>query len=328
MSGGTAPADRPAKPGGRVDAVDCARGVALIGMALYHLSWDLADYRMVSPTLPFSPPMRLFSHAVACAFLALVGVSLALAHRDRVNLPAFWRRLAVVGGAAALVTGASLVFAPGEGIWFGILHCIAVASLLALPFIEARAFASLLAGAIAIAIPFFVQSTLFDPPALMWLGLGVALPNTLDWRPLMPWGGVVLLGLGLARLPGVSAPLMSPSRWRATSSPARAVCFAGRHSLPIYLVHQPILMGLVAVVAQLGVIPAAPPPKPDYGAFLAACERACVAGGRAAEECESSCQCVADVIERSGEAERLGGDALDAARKAELKGMAEACMTR
>jgi uncharacterized membrane protein len=328
VSAETAPSDRPPKPGGRVDSVDCVRGVALIGMALYHLSWDLADYRLVSPTLPFSPPMRLFSHVVACAFLALVGVSLALAHRDRLNLPAFWRRLAVVGGAAALLTGASLVFAPGEGIWFGILHCIAVASLLALPFIGAPAFASLLAGAIAIAIPFFVQSTLFDPPALMWLGLGVALPNTLDWRPLLPWGGVVFLGLGLARLPGALARLTSPTRWRATSAPARAVCFAGRHSLPIYLVHQPILMGLVAVVAWLGVVPAAPAPKPDYSAFLAACERACVAGGRAAEECKSSCRCVADVIERSGKAERLGADALDEARKAEFKRMADDCMTR
>ena len=328
MTAGTAPADRPPKPGGRVDAVDCARGVALIGMALYHLSWDLADYQLVSPALPFSPPMRLFSHAVACAFLALVGVSLALAHRDRLNLPAFWRRLAVVGGAAALVTGASLVFAPGEGIWFGILHCIAVASLLALPLIEAPAFASLLAGALAIMIPFFVHSTLFDPPALLWLGLGVALPNTLDWRPLLPWGGVVLLGLGLARLPGVLAWLTSPMRWRATSAPARALCFAGRHSLPIYLVHQPILIGLVAAVAYLGVVPAAAPPKPDYRAFLAACERACVAGGRAADDCAGSCRCVADVIERSGEAERLGADAVDADRKAELKRMAEACMTR
>jgi hypothetical protein len=241
VSAETAPSDRPPKPGGRVDSVDCVRGVALIGMALYHLSWDLADYRLVSPTLPFSPPMRLFSHVVACAFLALVGVSLALAHRDRLNLPAFWRRLAVVGGAAALLTGASLVFAPGEGIWFGILHCIAVASLLALPFIGAPAFASLLAGAIAIAIPFFVQSTLFDPPALMWLGLGVALPNTLDWRPLLPWGGVVFLGLGglLCRTPqppDLSRPPANPDGTRcgrglARRRPGRAGAEAGLQRL-------------------------------------------------------------------------------------------------
>jgi uncharacterized membrane protein len=325
-----APAEGPskpaAKPGGRIDAVDLARGVALIGMALYHLSWDLADYRLIPPTLPFSPSMRIFSHCVASAFLVLVGVSLALAHRNRLNLPAFWRRLGIVSGAAALVTGASFVFAPGAVIWFGILHCIAVASLLALPFVEAPASASLLVGALAIAIPFFVHSTLFDPPALMWLGLGDALPNTLDWRPLFPWAGIVFLGLGVARLPGVIDRLASPERWRAASPSPRALCFAGRHSLPIYLVHQPILIGLVAAVAATGLVPAAPPPQPDYRAFLASCERACTAGGRTADDCEGSCRCVADVIERSGEAERLGADALDATRKAELKQMADACM--
>jgi uncharacterized membrane protein len=276
-----APAD--ARKTGRVDAVDCARGLALIGMAAYHLGWDLADFRFVSPMFPFSPSMRFVSHIVGCAFLGLVGVSLALAHRDRLNLPAFWRRLATVAGAAALVTAASIVFAPGQGIWFGILHCIAAASLFALPFVEAPAWASLLAGGTAIVLPFFVQSTLFDPPALLWLGLGEALPNTLDWYPLLPWAGVVLIGLGLARLPGALPRLISPWRWRAKSGPARGICFAGRHSLVVYLVHQPILIGLVATAASSGLF-ATDPPKQDYRAFLSACEQACVAHGSPAED--------------------------------------------
>ncbi|HKN27787.1 MAG TPA: heparan-alpha-glucosaminide N-acetyltransferase [Roseiarcus sp.] len=325
MSERKAPPDGPQKTG-RVDAVDCARGLALIGMAAYHLTWDLADFRFVSPMFPFSPPMRLFSHVVASAFLALVGVSLALAHRDRLNLPAFWRRLAIVAGAAALVTGGSLIFAPAQGIWFGILHCIAAASLVALPFVEAPAWASLFAGATAIVLPFFIHSTLFDPPALLWLGLGEALPSTLDWRPLLPWAGVVPIGLGLARLPGVLPRLTSPWRWRAKSGPARGVCFAGRHSLAVYLVHQPILIGLVAAAAASGLLATNAPPKPDYRAFLGACERACVAHGRAAEDCGSACRCVADAVERSGQAERLGE--LDAERNAELKRMADACMGR
>ena len=111
---------------GRIDAVDCARGVALIGMAVYHFSWDLADFRLAPPLLPFTPQMRLLSHIVASAFLLLVGVSLALAHRNGLNVRPFWRRLAIVVGAAALVTAGSFVFAPSEPITFGILHCIAV----------------------------------------------------------------------------------------------------------------------------------------------------------------------------------------------------------
>jgi uncharacterized membrane protein len=317
--------DGPRKTG-RVDAIDFARGLALVGMAFYHLTWDLADVRLVPPMLPFSPAMRLLSHVVASAFLALVGVSLALAHRDRVSLPAFWRRLAVVAGAAGLVTAASTVLFPGQIIWFGILHCIAVASLVTLPFIQAPAWTSLLAGTAAIAAPFFVHSRLFDPPALLWLGLGEALPNTVDWRPLLPWGGLVLVGLGLARLPGALARLTDTWRWRARSRAAWAVCFGGRHSLAVYLLHQGILYPVVWAIAASGLVAAVHPPKPDYGAFLAACERTCIAQERAAEDCDNACRCVADAVERSGQADQLG--ALDAAGRTKLKRLVDACIGR
>ncbi|HZZ59961.1 MAG TPA: heparan-alpha-glucosaminide N-acetyltransferase [Roseiarcus sp.] len=325
MSEPKGPADGPLKTG-RIDAVDCARGLALIGMAAYHLSWDLADFRLVSPMLPFSPPMRLLSHFVASAFLALVGVSLALAHRERVNLPAFWRRLLIVCGAAALVTGMTLVLFPGQGVWFGILHCIAVASVVALPFVAAPAWVSLLVGAAAVALPFFVHSPRFDPSALLWLGLGDALPNTVDWRPLLPWGGVVLIGLGLARLPGVLERLISPWRWRAKSGAARGVCFAGKHSLLVYLLHQFVLFPLVWSIAASGLVATVPAPKPDMSAFLAACQRACVTRGWSAESCAGNCRCVAGAVERSGDADRLAD--LDAERKAELQRLADACMGR
>ena len=306
----------------RVDAVDCARSLALLGMVVYHLSWDFADFRLAPPMLPFAPGMRLLSHTVASAFLALVGVSLALAHRKGLNLRAFWRRLAIVAGAAALVTAGSFVFAPSEPITFGILHCIAVASLIAGPFVLAPAWASLAAGLAAIAAPWLGRSTLFDPPWVLWLGLGQALPSTLDWRPLLPWGGVVFLGLGAARLPGVLAKLTSAKRWRAGSAPARAICFAGRHSLPIYLVHQPVLIGLLTALTAWGPLA----PKPDVSAFLGACQRACVAHGRAAAECATGCRCVADAVEHSGEADRLA--TITPERRDELKRLADACMGR
>ena len=166
----------------------------------------------------------------------------------------FWRRLAIVAAAAAFVTAASLVFAPGQAIFFGILHCIAAASLLAAPFVTASAWASLAAGLAAIAAPFAVRSTLFDPSWLLWIGLGEALPNTIDWYPLLPWAGVVLLGLGIARLPAALPRLTSPERWRAKSAPSRAACFAGRYSLAIYLLHQLILFPFVGAVTASGLM--------------------------------------------------------------------------
>jgi len=318
----------PRRGGGRVDAIDVARGLALVAMALYHLSWDLADFGFVAPTFPFTPPMRLASHAIASAFLALSGISLALAHRDRLDLRAFARRFATVAGAAALVTAGSHVFAPGMTIWFGILHCIAAASLLALPLIEAPARASLAAGAAAIAVPDFVQSPAFDSPALLWTGLGLALPNTLDWRPLLPWAGVALIGLGAARLPGVLPWLTRPARFRARSRPSRAIAFAGRHSLAIYLVHQPALIGLVWCAAAAGLAPPAAAPQADFSGFLAACEKSCVATGREPEDCAGSCRCVADAVARSGQAERLAAGPLSAEGEATVRRMADICMGR
>jgi uncharacterized membrane protein len=314
--------DSPGKRSHRVDAIDCTRGLALIGMGVYHLSWDLADVRLASPTLPFSPQMRLFSHVVASAFLFLVGLSLALVHRDGLKPLAFWRRFAIVAGAAILVTGGSFIFAPSEPITFGILHCIAVASLLASLFVNAPAWASLAMGLAMIIAPWLGRSALFDPPWLLWLGLGEALPNTLDWRPLLPWAGVVFLGLGAARLPSALDRLTASTRWRARSAPARAICFAGRHSLPIYLVHQPILIGLLTALTAWGPLA----PKPDMDAFVSSCQHACVAQGRTREDCETGCRCVAEAVEHSGDANQLETLAPD--RRAELKRLADACMGR
>ena len=76
-------------------------------MAAYHLSWDLADFHLVSPLLPFTPAMRLLSHVVASVFLALVGVSLALAHAMGSTRAPSGGGSAIVAGAAALVTAAA-----------------------------------------------------------------------------------------------------------------------------------------------------------------------------------------------------------------------------
>ena len=121
----------------RIAAIDAARGVALGGMVVYHLIWDFAHFGLIAPTLPFAPATRALSHVVAGAFLALVGVSLALAHPHGLRREAFLRRLALIAGAAALVTAASYAVDAQEPILFGILHCIFVSSLIAALFVAA-----------------------------------------------------------------------------------------------------------------------------------------------------------------------------------------------
>ncbi len=307
--------------GPRVAAIDVARGAALIGMALYHLSWDFAYFHLAPAEFPLTPPMRLFSHGVAGAFLMLAGVSLALAHRGGLRARAFLRRLAIVGGAAALVTLATRLFAPEQTIFFGILHCIAVASLLAAPLLRAPASIALAAGALVIAAPALFASPAFDPPALVWLGLGTMPPQTLDWRPLAPWAGVVFLGLALTRLNFQRLSASPPWRWRPAGRPGRALAFAGRHSLAIYLVHQPILFGLLFAATDLTGFTAGW----RRAEFESVCRRECAAGGGAPDFCAAACGCVTQGLQQAGLSRAVARDALDETQRRDYSRIVRAC---
>ena len=305
----------------RIDAIDAARGGALAGMVVYHLIWDFAHFGLVAPTLPFAPAARALSHGVASAFLALVGVSLALAHPHGLRRDAFLKRLALIVGAAALVTAASYAIDAAEPILFGVLHCIAVASLIAALFVAAPPWAALTVGALAVAAPFAFASAAFNPPALVWLGLGTSSPQTLDWRPLLPWSGVLLIGLGLTQ---AAAPRLSGWRWttwRPAGGPGRALAFAGRRSLVIYLVHQPILFGLLwSVVAATGL-----EERRARDAYLAACPSACVAHGGEASVCAKACACVADRAAAAGLSLGAARAGADGELQARLRDVVETC---
>jgi uncharacterized membrane protein len=216
---------------------------------------------------------------------------------------AFLERLATIAGAAALVTAASYAIDADEPILFGILHCIFAASLIGAPFVAAPPGAALIAGAAMVAAPLVYSSAAFNPPALVWLGLGTVSPYTLDWRPLLPWAGVALIGLALAR---AAAPRLAGWRWaawRPARWPGRAFAFTGRHSLAIYLVHQPILFGLLwSVVTATGL-----EERHAREAYLAVCPPACVAHGGDVAICANACACVADRA-------KAGGLSLSAAR--------------
>jgi uncharacterized membrane protein len=309
---------------GRIAAFDAARGAALIGMFGYHLSWDLAYFGLISPGVPTTPAMRLFSHAVAATFLALVGVSLVLAHPNEFHRRAFQRREALICGAAALVTLGSGLLSPANAIYFGILHCIAVASLLAAPMLRAPLGFVFAVSAFVFAAPFVIANDAFNPAPVIWLGLGSVPPDTLDWRPLMPWSGFVFLGLGLTRLAWRPLTLSSLSRWRPKSMLSRAIDWMGRHSLPIYLIHQPILFAILYAATGFGLGEA----QRTEERFRAACIQACEVGGGLTEHCQGSCQCVIDGLTAANLTIAFTREDLDAAQHQKFSEVIRQCAGR
>ncbi|AWN42233.1 DUF1624 domain-containing protein [Methylobacterium durans] len=282
-----------ASPGPRLAVIDAARGAAIVAMVVYHTVWDLGFLSLTPDNYALTSPGRAAAHLIAGSFLFLVGVGLVLMNGDRIRPRPFGLRLLRIGAAALLITLATYFAFPDSFIFFGVLHCIALASVLALPFLRLPPALILLAAGLVAAAPHLIASPLLDAPALRFLGLGVTLPRTNDYVPLFPWFGAVLAGLvaGRAFLPRLAASRIG--RWHPGRA-GRALAFAGRHSLAIYLLHQPLLLAaLTGIVTLTG-----PHPRAGLARFHADYEANCVRTGGEAAACARAARCTAEALRR------------------------------
>ena len=233
-----------AAPRTRLDIIDAGRGFAIGLMLISHFAFDLAWLRVLRADFNNDIFWLAFRALIVTLFLGLVGVSLVLAKRAHPGPRHFWRRVALIAGCAVLVTIASYLTFPQTFITFGILHCIALSSILARPLVDFPRLA-LAVGAAIVALGFTVHLPLFDMPWLNWVGMMTHKPPTEDYVPLFPWLGVALIGIALGAwaLPRQRRRLDAASRVTP-----RSLAWLGRHSLLIYMVHQPVLIGVLRVL--------------------------------------------------------------------------------
>src|SRR5215216_3593314 len=230
--------------------VDAARGVAIAMMAVYHLVYDLDNFGGygIESTSGF---WAYFADATASAFLVLVGISLAISYSRGGSLFGKYLRrgLRIFAYGMALTI---VFFVLGMGIVaFGILHLIGVSIILAYPLLRYR-LPNLFLGILVFAVGAYMMAQDVSSESPWLLPFGVVPENLFmpDYRPLLPWFGVVLLGLfagnvlyGDGKRPAVVA--------KRAPVVARPLLPLGRNSLFIYLIHQPIL---IALLAGLGII--------------------------------------------------------------------------
>ena len=247
-SEGTAaiPGTRAANPQrtAREPALDALRGAAILAMVAYHFSFDLRFFGLTQWDFYRDPFWLNARTLILSSFLLIAGGSLALAQRSHVSPERYWRHVARIATCALAVSAASYALFPESWIWFGVLHAIAVSLVLARPLVRRPALA-LAIGAATIVAGNLYSNAVFDSRALGWVGFMTAKPRTEDYVPLFPWTGVLLVGVaaGHALVRAKMRPVAFAARW------PRWIIWLGRHSLPIYMVHQPLLLGALFLVA-------------------------------------------------------------------------------
>lgn len=225
----------------RFDRLDALRATAIVWMAVFHFCFDLAHFRLIREDFYRDPFWTVQRTCIVTLFLFCAGLGQAVAVAQGQSWPRFWRRWAQVAGCALLVSIGSWLMFKSRFIHFGVLHGIAVMLIVAR--LTARWGGWLWpAGAVAIALPWLVQHPFFDTRLTNWIGLVTRRPATEDFVPVLPWLGVVWWGVAAGQW-----VLQRRREWLAGPLPhvLHPLAVLGRWSLSFYMLHQPVLIGLV-----------------------------------------------------------------------------------
>lgn len=219
-------------------------------MIFFHLLYDLNYFNIYKMSL-YSGYFLIYVYLVGTIFILLVGVSLTLSCSRAENVLAkkelhlkYVKRGLTIFGLGLLITIFTWFYIGKGFVVFGVLHCIGLSIILAYPFLRFR-YRNLLLGAFLILAGVILKNMVFDFNWLIWLGFVPSHFYTTDYFPLLPWFGVVLIGIFLGNSLYHNYKRVFNLRDISDLKPVRFFCFLGRHSLVIYFIHQLILFAVI-----------------------------------------------------------------------------------
>jgi uncharacterized membrane protein len=246
-------------PASRSTALDALRGFAMLWMTVFHFCFDLNWMGWWHNAMLSDPFWTLQRTGILSLFLFCAGLGQALAVHDAARERGhsrygrrFWHRWTQVAGCALCVSVGSWWMLGERFIYFGVLHGLACMLLLARPLaaLEARVLwcISVLCLALAAVAPglhaLWPALTRFNSPIWSIWGFISIKPLTEDYVPVLPWLGVLLAGLASGQW-----VLRHRPHWLTLDAPAlKPVAGLGRWSLSYYMLHQPVLLGLLMLV--------------------------------------------------------------------------------
>ncbi len=244
---------------GRIHLLDSLRGVTLVHMVLFHLCYDLVFFLGVDLPWFVGWPGSLWGGCIRGSFILISGMVFAKGRHP-------FKRGFVLMGWGCVLTFVTWIAVPEALIRFGVLSFLGAASLIGAvvyPYLKrVSAFYGTFCCVILFAVTWPLQSgglglgsvVLWDLPRVFyrtrwsyWLGFPDRAFHSADYFPVLPWIFLFFTGIYLA---GVfrerDALLAKIGRWEPG-----VMAFLGRHSLCIYLIHQPVIYAFCSLGAYL-----------------------------------------------------------------------------
>lgn len=244
--------------GRRIHFLDSLRGFTIIHMVLFHFCYDLVFFNGISMPWYTGPLGDLWGSCIRWSFILISGIVFSMGRHPV-------KRGAVLLGWGCVLSLVTRIAVPEAAVRFGILSFLGAASLigaLALPYLERiPAVPGMLCSAIFLGLSWTLPQgglgagghmllklpeECYQTGWLYWLGFPTENFSSSDYFPVLPWIFLFLFGIFMSRYfcsRGILEKMVQ-------SSPGK-LAFLGRHSLFIYLLHQPVLYGICRVLEMI-----------------------------------------------------------------------------
>lgn len=235
--------------------LDILRGLAILFMIILHIFWDL-DYFGI---LPLNKELYSLNIIVPVMFFLLVGICQAVSNNRHQYQPKEMYLRTIKRGLwifnlGMLLTLLTAVFLPDRPILFGVLHCIGCCMILSTVLLRFKSTNLILATLVIVsglALGLFFTT---EDPNMVELATGIHEPDvashTIDYFPILPWFGICLLGITLGNVLYKDNIRRYTLPDLARYAPTKILSWLGQHSLAIYLIHQPVIAGVLSIVVM------------------------------------------------------------------------------
>ncbi|MCM1114227.1 MAG: DUF1624 domain-containing protein [Clostridium sp.] len=246
----------------RIHMLDEIRGFAILCMIVHHTFLDIGDLLGLSWGYKVFDALCLVQPIFWAIFIVISGICTRLSRNAA-------KRGLLVLICAGIITLATAVIMPlfqfqGAEIYFGILHCLGICMIITGLFMPIIKKIDYRIGAVLALIFFFflygidggtlcfglikLPQSLYQYDLLAPLGLHSATFYSADYFPILPWIFMFLFGAFVGK--NAAEDKLPSAMYKKRSS---FLSFVGRNSLWVYLGHQPVIYGILFIIALIAL---------------------------------------------------------------------------